>query len=107
MSREFGNLYNGGYFHDEIRHAAEDCATGRDQLTKLWGEFLEEFYNIAYQISNSEASDSGPYAPIIESINRMESLKAALDKINEYLDPFRDVMAEAVRNENEKKGGKK
>ena len=103
MSREFGEYHNGGYFHEEIKNAADDCATGRDELTKLWGKFLDEFYHIAYQISNSEACDSGPYAPIIESINRMESLKDCLSKIDTYLDPFRDVMAEAVRDASNKK----
>lgn len=102
MSREFGEYYSGGYFHDKISYAAEDCKEGRDQLTRLWGEFLEEFKDVAYQISNSEAADSGPDAPISETIMKMPALKRKLDAIEGFILPYQRVAQEAVRKALEK-----
>jgi hypothetical protein len=102
MSREFGHEYGGKFFLEHIECAYEDCTIGRDELTKLWGEFLREFYEVAYEISRSEAGDSGPDAPIMESIERMPTLQARLDKIKEYLQPFKAVAEAAVRKATEK-----
>ena len=104
MSREFGNL-SSGYFHQKIDLAADDCSEGRDELTKLWGKFLEEFYHVAYQISNSEASDSGPEAPILESIKRIGALKSKLKAIEEYLEPYQRVVDEALSRHIREKDG--
>jgi len=96
MSREFGE-HGGGYFHTKIQNAAEDCRGGQDTLTQLWGKFLEEFAGVAYQIANSEAGDSGPYAPIIETINRLPELQRRLVAVQSYVEPFKLCMQEAVR----------
>lgn len=96
MSREFGS-YMSGYFHHQMQYAAEDCASGKDELTRLWGKFFEEFYHVAYQIANSEACDSGPDAPIIETIQRLPALKKHLDDIEKYTRTYKDCMEEAVR----------
>jgi hypothetical protein len=106
VSREFGDGW-GGYFHTKIQNAAEDCRGGRDTLTQLWGKFLEEFAEVAYQIAGSEACDSGPYAPIIETINRLPELRQRLAAIQTYVEPFKDCMEDAVRKAvNEREGEK-
>jgi len=98
MSREFGE-YQHGYFHDKIRSAAEDCRTESDnKLTHLYGELLEELYKIAYQISNFEACDSGFYAPVQETMQRMPALKAKLREIEEFVATYKDVADNAVRD---------
>jgi hypothetical protein len=95
MSREFGS-HNAGYFHQQIESAAEDCLKGKDDLTKLWGEFLKEFSHVAYAISTSEACDSGPDYPIIETIRRWEGLAQRFHRVAEYIHPFHKVMEEAI-----------
>ena len=95
MSREFGS-YENGYFHQQIQQGAKDCLEGNDELTRLWGKFLEEFYEVAYAISTSEAGDSGPYRPIIENLNRMTALQDRLDDIKSFLEIFDDVAKRAV-----------
>ena len=97
MSREFGS-YISGYFHQQIEQGAKDCLAGRDDITKLWGEFLEAFYPIAYAIASSEESDSGPDYPIIETMHQLPELKRKLDAIAEFIEPFSRVAEEAVRN---------
>lgn len=96
MSREFGT-YNSGYFHDKIRDCANDCREGRDPLTKLWGEFLDEFYDVAYAISTSEACDSGPYDPILVNLNKLKTLQGKFDRIQLFLEDYKKVAYEAVR----------
>ena len=63
MSREFGD-YIGGYFHDKIYHATDDLRHADFELHKKLVPFFESLYEVAYQISNVEASDSGEYASI-------------------------------------------
>ena len=96
MSREFGS-YCSGYFHSQMSYAAEDLAEGEGELTRLWGKWFREFYDIAYAIANYEAADSGLYDPIMTTIKKLPALKAAMAAIEEYLRPFEDVIEEAVR----------
>jgi hypothetical protein len=96
MSREFGE-YERGYFHQKIASCANDCKGGRDQLTKLWGKFLEEFSHVAHEISNSEACDAGPDAPIIESIKRLPRLRELFMDVQKYLTPYDACMREAIK----------
>lgn len=103
MSREFGEYGGGGYFHNKIADAADDAKGGRDQLTRLWGDFLEEFSNVAYSISTSEACDSGEYDPIMENIARMPQLNAILIKIGNYLEPYEEVARRAVEKATEER----
>lgn len=104
MSREFGT-YVSGYFHQKIDSAADDCREGKDELTKLWGKFLEEFSYVANEISNSEAFDSGPEAPILESSKRIRALKSKLQAIEEYLEPYQRIAEEAVSRHIREKDG--
>ncbi len=96
MSREFGDTI-GGFFHNKIGYAADDCQTGRDKLTQLWGEFLREFEEVAYAISTSEACDSGPDYPIFETLERLPALERKLANVKSYVEPYRRVAEEAVR----------
>ena|ERR1019366_2997536 len=96
MSREFGS-YESGYFHTQIETAAQDCLNGKDPLTKLYGEFLKEFSEIAYQISNSEAFDSGPEYPILATIERIGLLKSRLNDIEYFIEPYKRIAENAVR----------
>jgi hypothetical protein len=103
MSREFGS-YTSGYFHEKIESCASDAKCGRDFLTRLWGRLLGELYHVAYAVSTSEACDSGPDYPIMESILRMPELKKSLDEIDQYLEPYRRVAENAVREAAKKEG---
>jgi hypothetical protein len=96
MSREFGSDMS-GYFHTQIQFAADDCESGNDELTRLWGEWFREFYHIAYAIASSEACDSGPDFPIYETIQAMPKLKKIMKCIENYTMPYQDVMRRAVR----------
>ena len=96
MSREFGS-YTSGYFHYQMEVAAEDCKQGDYELTKLWGEFLAEFYDVAYAIASVEAGDSSPEDSILTTMRKMEGLQARLNDIKEYLKPFDRVAQVAVR----------
>lgn len=102
MSREFGS-YSSGYFYQQIQTAAEDCVNTKDPLVQLWGEFLKEFSDVAYSIASSEAGDSAPYDPILETINKMDILAKKLNKIQEYVEPYKRVAEEAIRAHTEKK----
>lgn len=96
MSREFGS-YNGGYFHQQIDNCANDALAGRDELTRLWGQFLAEFSPIAYSIASSEACDSGEDDTIIETIARLSALQKRLYDVEKYVESYKRVAEEAVR----------
>lgn len=96
MSREFGSYIN-GYFHDQIWQGAEDCLKGDDKITRLWGEFLKDFSDIAYAISTSEAADSGEDFPIMKTIEKLPQLQNRLNAIKDHVRVFEKVMEEAVR----------
>ena len=85
MSREFGS-YEGGYFHQQIDTAASDCAEGRDELTRLWGEVLREFHPIAYAISSSEASDRSEEHSIATTARHLEFVEEKVARVREYID---------------------
>jgi hypothetical protein len=102
MSREFGS-YTNGYFHDQMKYAAEDLGGSGDPLSRLWGKFFDEFYHVAYAISSSEACDSGRDRPILETIERIDRLKKVLWEIEQYVRPYKDVAETAVRRALEKK----
>lgn len=104
MSREFGSCCS-GYLHSQMLYAAEDCKGGRDELTRLWGSFLEEFYPVAYEICSSEAFDSGPDAPIMETIRRLPALQERMRAIEAYVTLFARVAEEAVREALKEKQG--
>ena len=102
MSREFGS-YVSGYFHDQIEVAADDCLSGSDELTRLWGDFLKEFSYIAYYISTSEAHDGEPHLPILATIEKMDILEKKLSGINSFIDPYKKVAEKAVHDAIKKK----
>jgi hypothetical protein len=106
MSREFGS-YTSGYFHEQIDNCAVDCLKGRDPLTRLWGEFLQELYPVAYCIATSEAGDGGPHDSIITTIDKIETLKQKLQNIQGFIDPYKRVAEDAIRQMAEKNNKEK
>lgn len=96
MSREFGS-YTSGYFDTQIETAAYDCLGGHYEHTRLWGEFLKEFSEVAYGIASAEAYDWSEGGAVIRSIRHFPAIRQALKDIEEYLKPFQDVADEAVR----------
>ena len=103
MSGEFGQ-YAQGYFHTQMEYAAEDLEDARSEIAKKWGVFFREFVPVAKAISWNEACDSGEDAPIFETLERMDRLQEALNDIKQTLQPYRDCMRRAVREECEKRG---
>lgn len=107
MSGEFGSCLS-GYFELQIDVAADDCLEGDDELTRLWGGFFKELIPVARAIAYSEAGDSGREYPIMENLRQMKNLKDKLSAIEAYLEPFRRVADDAVRDyiESKKDGAK-
>lgn len=97
MSGEFGS-YNSGYFWAQMQYAAEDCRDGQHEITRLWGEFLAEFEEIARAISWAEAGDSWQDESITETIRRLPVLKERMRDIEKYVDVFDRVAQKAVRD---------
>lgn len=85
----------------QVEQAAEDCAGGRDEMTRMWGEFLREFAPIAKSICWSEAGDSSEADTIWKCIEQIPQLKKKLEKIESKLDTYRVVAEEAVRRKAE------
>jgi hypothetical protein len=96
MSREFGE-WMGGYFHAKIQYAADDCREGRDRLTVLWGEVLELFYPVAYDIASSEASDCGPERTLRTTLEALPELRAKLYEIEAFARQFDGLEGNELR----------
>lgn len=96
MSGEFGS-YSSGYFDTQISYAIEDLAGGRDALSREWSKFFHAFLPIAHAICRSEACDSGPSYPIMETIGQMPRLKQVLDDIDKHVRVYKEVADAAVR----------
>jgi hypothetical protein len=84
VSREFGSFRVCGYFHYRMEVAAQECLEGRDTLTKLWGNFLKDFYPVAYAIASSEADDAGPSLTVRETLGELRKLRNHLDQIERF-----------------------
>ena len=101
MSREFGDCV-GGYFHQKIGSALNDLMDeSKNELHRQFIPLFKELYEIAYVISSVEAADSGQYRSIIETINRLPKMREELNRIEESLRPYKDVMEEAIRQKTE------
>jgi len=95
MSGEFGSDI-GGYFHSKIGYAVDDCTAGRDELTRLWGDFLGAFEPVSRAISWSEAGDSSEVDTIMASMAQVPRIEAALAKIKGKLEIYDAVVRRAV-----------
>lgn len=95
MSREFGS-YAVGYFHQQIDNAADDLAGARYPSTRAWAEFFRAFYPVAYAIASAEAADAREGESIIAALRQTPALERALEKVNEFLAPYREVAESAV-----------
>lgn len=95
MSREFGACID-GYFHEQIECAANDCLGGQCKITRLWGGVFYELEDIAYAIASAEACDSGESYPIKQTMKDLDAVYKALDKVKQYIMPFKEVAEEAT-----------
>jgi len=105
MSGEFGSYNTTGYMDEQIRTAADDCASGQEEITKLWGKVLEEIYPIARDICRSEAADASVAETIFTSMEQIPRIKARIAEIEKSLETYRAVMYTAVRNHERKAKG--
>jgi hypothetical protein len=96
VSGEFGS-YSSGYLDTQMQQAADDLRGGNDELSRVWASFFDEFARVAYAICRSEAYDSGPDYPILETMRRLPALKAELAKVEAFVKPYADVAEAAVR----------
>ena len=103
MSREFGSDER-GYFHEQMRTAAEDCLAGGRELTILWGKFFDVFSDIAYEIASVEANDHCESSMILEHIRKFPELKKKFEAIEKYVKLYEIVVLQALKlKENEQK----
>lgn len=93
MSREFGS-YLPGYLYWQMELAADDCAGGRDEFTRLWQKFFHVLRDQMYEVCSSEAGDSGEAAPIKAARHCLPALRLELDNIGRYVAQF-DGMTES------------
>lgn len=106
MSREFGD--NGcEYFDEKIDHAAADCESASDELTRLWGKFLYAFAPVARSIAASEASDSDEANAILSCLAAMPELEQRFNDINRYLYTFKRIAEQAATDAIRKQSDKK
>lgn len=97
MSGEFGSCES-GYFHTQIETAAADCLhSANAEITQKWGKVLEAMYPIAHAISWYEARDSGIEAPIMATLEQLPDVQRAIDDVQRYVRPFKDIADAAVR----------
>jgi hypothetical protein len=76
---------------------ADDCLEGREEITRKWGALVRELYPVFRAICRAEAYDTGVYAPIWESMTALPRILERLQEIENYLEPYRDVVQEAIR----------
>ncbi len=98
MSREFGDELMSGFMHQKIEYAAEDCKHGRYELTHKLGDVLKSLSDIAYSVSSAEAGDAIEGDAIINAIKELKSLKASVQRLEDYLKPYDDVMKSTIRS---------
>jgi hypothetical protein len=88
MSGEFGDYGPGGFFHWKIDNAASDALGGRDKLTRLWGEFLNDLRDLTREISYSEACDTNEDSSVEQTAKDMPKLEKDLRAIKAYVKRF-------------------
>lgn len=106
MSGEFGSHDLGGYMHELVRYAAEDChqeAQG-DTLTVLFGDLLEALYPVARGISWYQAADSGPSEPVVRLVEQLPEIKRAVKVLEDHAAPYAEVARRAVEAAVEARG---
>lgn len=98
MSREFGDYTGSMFFHEHVYAAIQDLKTADFSLHKEFLPLLENLYDVAYAISSVEAGDSGEYRSIMETISKLDAMYKNLDQIKDAVDPYKQVMEEALRD---------
>ena len=97
MSGEFGS-YTGGYVHDQIDYAADDCQASDEPMTRLLGDILRALHPIARGVCWHEAADSGPEAPVMAAMEALPAVRAAVRAMEKHVEPYRRVAERAIRN---------
>ncbi len=97
MPGEFGS-FQPGYFWVQVEMSALDLASGKDTLTRKWGQFFFTFAPVAKAVCWSEAGDSSPDHAILETIKHLPEIKKRLADIENFVRPYQEV-AEAVLDE--------
>jgi len=83
MSGEFGS-YSAGYLHRQIERAAEDCADGRLEITRLWGKVFEIIHPVARGICWAEECDTSESDPCEQTVEWAQKLRLALNDCFDY-----------------------
>ena len=98
MSGEFGHHRGGGYFHEQVANAADDCSDlGNLQVTKNVGKILDSLVPIAEAVSWAEASDTIEADAILSVIKNISTLEKSVENLKQYIKPFEDVMKRAIK----------
>jgi hypothetical protein len=82
MSGEFGDYGSGGYMHDKILKAIDDCADGHYCYTQAFGGVLEAVRSLARDISYCEAGDSSMDSNL--KPKHLEAIKTTIFILEEY-----------------------
>ncbi len=96
MSGEFGD---GTFFHDKIRHAAEDAEGGTYAITKAWGKVLEPIAVVAREISYVEAGDSNEGEALRRSFEQLANVRHALWTVELMSDVVRRCLVDGMAAE--------
>ena len=102
VSGEF-SWSDGGYMHTTLARHAEDCSrdefeeAANPEIVRLFGAILSALQPIARGICWERAGDSRMDAPIGAAIKQCPELKQAVDALDWYLGPFRDLQEKAIR----------
>jgi hypothetical protein len=90
MPGDFGS-YQPGWFWVQVEVSALDLASGRDILTRKWGQFFQAFAPVAKAVCWSEAGDSSPDHAMLETIKQLPEIKKRLADIENFVRPYREV----------------
>ena len=84
MANEFGVPINNAFFLDKLYSARQDCLSASKELTKLWGDCLNAYYNIAVEIVAYEQGNMTESDFILRSQQVIPELNAYIKSISEY-----------------------
>jgi hypothetical protein len=82
MSGEFGG---GGYFHDKMRAAVEDCEGGHEDITRKFVPVMREVSRIAHLLSWVEAGDSSGDESLLELDGHALALEIAVARYRRWV----------------------
>lgn len=97
MSGEFGS-YDGGYMWWHVLRAAEDCLhePSSHPVTPMVGRLLDALAPLAKGVCWYEACDSGFDRPVVDLLDQIDAIEAAVKELRGYAAPFQRVARDAV-----------